>query len=376
MRTFIAALLLFTSISFAADTSALISERLDRQIKLNIVNQTMPAALQTITQASEGVPIDVAPDVWNLLPWGEQTTINAKIENQTLRGALSAITRKLGLTYELKDETVEIQPLPALRRLGRRATIDELAVLDLLARTPYDGKTELRVSELLSTIDKKLESAKSDFAVENRAGGEDERTVAVARTANLLDAMDAIPKATGATWYPWGKTLVVVPKADQIRNLLSKTVTIRFNGTNVSQVLAELQSRAAVRFSFEPGAVQRIPPDAQTIRLVLENATIEQALENIAGFTGLKWAISDQGVYISNPNGPGGAARDNGVALMTLPNGVQVIIRESQVPPDMREYLKHKTDEHLAEIRKQMEKEGFKPSTKPTTAPAQGPQDL
>ena len=79
MRTFIAALLLLTSVSLAADTSALISERLDRQIKLNIVNQTMPAALQTITQASEGVPIDVAPDVWNLLPWGEQTTINAKI---------------------------------------------------------------------------------------------------------------------------------------------------------------------------------------------------------------------------------------------------------------------------------------------------------
>src|SRR6187549_1428315 len=99
MRTFISTLLLLTSLAAAADSSALISERLDRQIKLNIVNQTMPAALQTITQASEGVPIDVAPDVWSLLPWGEQTTINAKIENQTLRGALSAITKKLGLTY-------------------------------------------------------------------------------------------------------------------------------------------------------------------------------------------------------------------------------------------------------------------------------------
>src|SRR5215208_5019548 len=101
MRTFIAALLLpALSLLAQTNTSALINQQLDQTIKLDIKNQTMPAALATITQESKGVPFDVSPQVWDLLPWGDQTTINAKIENQTLRGALAAITRTLGLTFE------------------------------------------------------------------------------------------------------------------------------------------------------------------------------------------------------------------------------------------------------------------------------------
>jgi hypothetical protein len=191
----------------------------------------------------------------------------------------------------------------------------------------------------------------------------------------MLEALESIAVNTDGTWYPWGKSLVVVPKADQVRNQLSKTITIRFNGVNVSQVLSELQARAGVKFTIEPGAVARIPVDAQSIRLVLENATIEQALENIAGFTGLAWSATDQGVQITNP-AAAVASREPTVALMTLDNGVQVIIRESQVPPDMREYLKHKTDQQLANIRKMMEEEGFKPTTKPASAATQPGQDL
>ena len=69
-------------------------------------------------QHDTGVPIEVSPSVYDLLPWGDQTNITAKIENQTLRQALDAITRKLGLTYALKDEFVELEPDPALIRLG------------------------------------------------------------------------------------------------------------------------------------------------------------------------------------------------------------------------------------------------------------------
>src|SRR6184192_3740438 len=114
--------------ALAQNTSALINEELDKIVKLDIQKQTIPQAIQTIGNAT-GVRIDVGPGVYDLLPWGEQTTINAKIENQTLRGALQAITRKLGLTFELGDEAVEIKPLPALKRLGRRATVQELEVL-------------------------------------------------------------------------------------------------------------------------------------------------------------------------------------------------------------------------------------------------------
>src|SRR5215217_4855941 len=118
------------------NTSALINEQLDKLVKLKI-DAPLPQAMQQIA-TDTGVPVRATQNVWDLLPWGEQTKITAKIENQTLRGALQAITRKLGLTFELADEAVELRPLPALRRLGRRATVEELEVLDFLSRTPYE----------------------------------------------------------------------------------------------------------------------------------------------------------------------------------------------------------------------------------------------
>ena len=108
---------------------------------------------------------------------------------------------------------------------------------------------------------------------------------------------------------------------------------------------------------------------------MLDNASIAQALENIAGFTGLAWSVSDKGVYIWNPSSAGGpgAVREPTVGLITLDNGMQVILRESQVPPDMREYIKHKTDQQLAKIRQMMKEENCKPSTQPAAAPPAPP---
>src|SRR5438045_367845 len=107
---FLASLLLLTAATaattWAQTSSALINEALDKQVKLEL-NTVLPQAMQTIATQT-GVRVEADRAVWDLLPWGEQTNISAKIENQTLREALEAITRKLGLTFVLKDEAVEL----------------------------------------------------------------------------------------------------------------------------------------------------------------------------------------------------------------------------------------------------------------------------
>src|SRR5436190_23911963 len=106
---FIAVLL--NSITFAQpQTSALINEQLDKPITLDL-NSPLPDAMRAIGQKT-GVRIEATPAVWELLPWGDQTNITAKIENTTLREALDAITRKLGLVYVMKDQNIELQPMP------------------------------------------------------------------------------------------------------------------------------------------------------------------------------------------------------------------------------------------------------------------------
>ena len=61
--------------ALAQNTSALINEELDKIVKLDIQKQTIPQAIATIGNAT-GVRIDVGPGVYDLLPWGEQTTTN------------------------------------------------------------------------------------------------------------------------------------------------------------------------------------------------------------------------------------------------------------------------------------------------------------
>ncbi|HEX8524265.1 MAG TPA: hypothetical protein VF669_18565 [Tepidisphaeraceae bacterium] len=374
MRKLIAAVVLLAALAPASaqNSSALINEALDKQVRLNIVAKTpLPQIMKQIA-TDTGVRIEASPDVWELLPWGESTAIAATIENQTLRQALEAITRKLGLTFVLQDEAVQLQPMAPLKRIGRRATLSELDVLDLLA-TNQLGTTEpqLTVRQLLGLVDNKLESLKSPFAVENRVSIE--QALAVPRNATMLDAMEAITKNTAVTWYPWGRTLVVVPKEEPIRNQLGKTINARFQDADISQVLNELSSRSGVAFSIEPGAIQRIPMESRKVQLILNPATIQQALESLAGFTGLSYSVNDKGVYIWNESkGTGSSNREPTYGLLTLDNGMQVLIPQSQVPADLRDYLKHKTQQHFDKIRQMMKEEGYKapatqpaPSTKP-----------
>src|SRR5690606_2316892 len=154
----------------------------------------------------------------------------------------------LGLTYQLKKESIELQPVPALRRIAKRATVKELEALDLLRSTRLERDGRLSAEKLLSAIDAKLQAAQSDFAIENRAAL-GEQTVFVPRNATLAEALEALDKETAATWYPWGNSIVVLSKQDQITTQISeRTVNLRLNGVPIGQVLVELQEQAGVDF--------------------------------------------------------------------------------------------------------------------------------
>jgi hypothetical protein len=374
MRWIAATLVIFLSLSptRAQDSSALINEAMDKIYPLDFPNTPLPNAMKSIGEQT-GVRIEATSSVWELLPWGDQTTLTAKFQGKTLRDALDSIARKLGLMVVLKQDVVELRPMPALTRLGRRSTVQELAAIDLLASTPADlGTDRPTVKQLLEKVDQKLVDLKSAYAIENRAAdaARAEQTVFAPRNATLMDALESMVKETRATWYPWGKSIVIVPKEDQIRNQLEKTMTMRYRGVNVAQVLTDLSQRSGVEFTIEPGAIPRIPTEFRTIMLFLDNATVKQALENLSGYTGLGYVVNDTGVYIWNQmTSPTGGARDEAVGLLTLDNGMQLIVRGSELTQEMREYLQSRKNRWVEKTSEMMKEEGFKPSTRPTTLP-------
>ena len=365
----------------AQDSSALINEALDKPVEVEL-NTTLPQALQEIKEKT-GVPIELAPGVLDLLPWGEQTNLNVKIANQTLRNAIAAIARTLGLVYVLTPESVELRPMPALQRLGRRATVNELKVLDLLASTPLGlDNPRPTLAQLRDAVDKKLEDLESDFAVEYRAGSaaKDEQAVAGPRNATVADALDAIGAETALAWGPWGRSILIKPKVAWVRDQLEKSLTRRFAAVDVGQVLSELSEYSGVDFTIEPGSVQRIPPQSRTITLILQNRSVGQALEDIAGFTGLSYTVRDEGVYVWNAaqGGPagGGAPTDPVIAILPLPeSGMEIMLRQSQVPDDVRQYIRHRFGKEIAKLREIMKEEGFEPTMQPAPTTKPGEDD-
>jgi len=369
------ALLTLVAHALARQTSALINQALDSQFKWQAKDMPLPAAMKEIS-AKTGVRIEATSQVYDLLPWGDQTTISAQIDNQTLRAALEAMTRKLGLTFVLKDNFVELRPMPALARLGRRANLPELKALDKLASTPLNlPSDQIKVSQLIEAIDQKLLEMKSDFAIENRLGERvsGDRVISVPRNATMMEALEALAAQTAGTWYPWEKSIVVLPKEEQIRNLLNKTVSVRYEGVDVTQVLSDLSQRSGVDFVFEPGAIQRVPTQYRTIpKLVLIDVPIKQALESLAAFTGLGYVANEGGVYIWNATygygaGGGGGSGDPVVCTMQLDNGLTLMMRASSVPDDVKQYIQLKQKREFDKLRGQMKEEGFKPTTRPTT---------
>ena len=360
------------SFAHADDTNALINEALEKSVTLE-VDGVFPQVMKKITDET-AVPIEVPPHVYDLLPWGEQTTIKATIKGQTLRQALTALTHKLGLTWTVGAQTVIISPRVPLERLGRRATLAELETLDLLSNTQLGensiaGKT-VSVKELVDAVDRKLAELKSPITIEFRPGDKTKSSdqVNVPRNATLSDALRELSKQTELTWYPWGQNIVVLTKEDQIARQLDRTITKHYNSAEVGAVLADLAKIAGVEFNYEPGALQRVPPEFRKLTLVLDNARVREALEEIRGVTGLDYTVKPDSVYLWNQNPPSTAAAPAGGPIMgslQLDNGIQLFLRAGDLPPDIFQYAEHKKLQEFKRLRQQMKDEQFVPTTQP-----------
>lgn len=371
----------------AQDSSALINEALDKPVKLTI-NTELPTAMSGIARET-GVRIEADRKVWDLLPWGQQTKVTATIQNQSLRDALNAIAHKLGLETVLREQAVELRPMPALTRLGRRSTVQELQALDLLSSTPLNLKNPSpTIRDVVNEVDKALEAAKSAFAVEFRPGDiKPDQLVSVPRNATMAEALESLAKDTQLTWYPWGDSIVVVPKEVQVRNQLGKILTTRYNDADIGQVLSELSQQSGVEFSIEPGAIQRVPGESRRIKFSFDG-TVREALEYISGFTGLSYVVNAKGVYISNQSSAtavaaGAAQQERAMGMIQLEgNGVQIFLRASELDEDVRQYLEFRRKREIEKLRDMMKEEGFKPapatqpSAQPAVAPVEKKQDL
>lgn len=364
--------------AIAADqSSALISAQLDKLVKLDLSNTPLPQVLKKI-EIETGVPVRVSDDVYATLPWGEQTPITASVAGITLRDALTAISVKLGLRFDLRDEAVELSPVASLRRMGRRATLQELRTLDLLNGTKLvahpDGWTIGTLTQAIDAgllaIDQQLIASKqppAHLVLEVRstqAVDAAKSPVLVPRDATLADALDALAQQSKLTWYPWGDGVVVLPKRDVIAAKLDRAVSLRYDGTDIVQVFIDLGKQSGVDLSIEPGAIQRVTPEFRIIRMSVESASVRQALESLQAYTGLGYVVTDEGIYIWNQSSnPASVTRGRVVATIAVTPEINALITEDQLSPEARRALNERRDRAIAAIEAALT--GKQPTTQP-----------
>ena len=314
-----------------ANLESLIEQALDEPIDLEINDQPILAALNTISEKS-GVPIRLEDNAVSLLPYGQDTSVNAAMHGVTLRQGMQSLFRRLGMECHVQGDTLLIKPTGALRRIGRRATWSEVETLEWLASTAWTGQPDQN------------EALRSKLQF--RVSADDP-------VARLLDAMRGVGNGTldevlsvatrnlAATWYPWGDHIAIVSTSEQVYRELQKPISLTAEHKRIADVIAEFAAKAQVTVHVEAGALAGVSREIrEDFSLLLVNVPAIQGLETISGASGLVYRIEGDGVVITAPGAAhaadlGGESAGADVVLrVRSSDGNELLIRRDQLPPE------------------------------------------
>lgn len=324
----------------------LIELALDEPARITLADIKLGDAIQMIWDQT-GVRVVMPAEVMNLAPFGQETVIDrVEIIDIPLREGLNRLFLPLGMTFEVRDKYVEIVPKEALRCLGRRPTWDELETLGELA-TMQPGVDPEALSRLRGRLQFTVPVPNGWMilaqALESVGAGPADAVLSVA-CANL-----------GWAWCVSGKQIAITSGASRLGKKLQQPISLRMNHRALIEVLQEVGRRAGVSVKAEPGALVSLPLHVQQgFSLNVQDKPAEEVLDRIAALTGLGYLIEPQGVLFyrvsddaPGPQGGSGPApavnlgRSPYVGKIVVPledgKSVEWFIRESELPPDLRQ---------------------------------------
>ncbi|HMQ16934.1 MAG TPA: hypothetical protein PKC49_13260 [Phycisphaerae bacterium] len=268
--------------------SELVEQALDQRIgSLEITAAPIRNALDTLEKET-GLRFVVNDDVLALMPYGDATQIEIVVRDMSVRSALRQVFAGLGLAMRVAGDRVVIEPVPALAHLGRRLTIDEIALLDRLSREPWasvagDPPIDLRIDPARAPRDglrRALDQVRGDSA---------------------LGKLDSACQALSWAWRPEGGRLVLTTREDETRRRLDRPIDVHYQKQMLDAVLSDLGARVGVNVLFEPGCLQQVDWREKRVEMTQKNVSPRQALERICGSTGLRYEIEADGVRVYGP---------------------------------------------------------------------------
>jgi len=324
------------------DTRALIERALAEPTKITLQNIRLGDALKVVTEQT-GVRIVMAPDVMALVPQGADTLISeVDIANISLREGLRRLFSPLGMVFVIESDHLAVVPKEALLALGRAPTWEELESLSWLSSLSPgldgDALASLKSRTQFQVPVPDAWRLLAD-AIQNVGAGPGDEVLTVACGSN------------GWGWTLSDRWFVVAPLEEQIVRRLQQRISIRMRNRTLHEVMTAVGDAVNVHIQVEPGLLITLPPQVQkNFSLDVVQRPAEQALEEIAAYTGLGYLIGPSGVMFFRPTGQGGAPAepagqpiklsDPYVAKMVveIEDGkyIEWLIRLSELPEDLR----------------------------------------
>lgn len=340
-----------------------LQKALDRTVEFSITDAPIGEVFDRLSERT-GVTFVIHEDVEELLPYGGQTHLSVTLRNVALRDALTRMLRRHALTWDADGAAVLVRPTEGLYRIGRRATYDELKLLGLIYTARLQPAEEAgRPHKQLQVLTGNEQIDLVFHADQGRRAAYEEGDRALPGTA--AEWLDRACHGRDWTWYLRGEQIVIVEKSAQVERQLQEMVSLDHRHARLVDVLRELTAAARVDLTFTPGVLKMLPAETrENFNIIMADATVVDALEVIAGATGLEFTRTSEGVHVS----PSEALTRGGTddqqrrrprypfyIKMSLPAmdgqaSVEMLLVPDELPEEVVETLKARRDEMVQRL--------------------------
>ncbi len=277
------------------EREVLVIQALDQPTDLSVQETPIAEALKQLVEKT-GIETEIAEGTFALLPYGAQTKLTCSFQKKPLREGLTALLRPLGLKFTPTPRGLLIEPTAPLRRIVRRAVWEELETLNRLQQKPWS-------EELFHSL---------SFQFQDAGGGnlEDHRQT-LKRLADAVgggsaaEVLELACDGYGWTWYPAGEKIVILSKAKQIERQLDRRVSLRYEQASLKNVLLDLARQADTPLRMDGGVLSSLPQEGnERFLLNVQNTTIRQVFDLVAGQTGINYIIEPTGIRLTSGVAP------------------------------------------------------------------------
>ena len=322
----------------------LVEQVLDQKIDgIQIADVPLPDALEQLGEKT-GLRFELSAEAIDWMPYGEQTRVTIDLADVRVRDGLRRMFAGLGLSMQVEQDAVVIAASPALERLGRRMTIDEIRLLTNLAGAKWSElAAESRPLHVVGPgVDASIESA-----------------IGKAPGDTALEQLENASRAGDWCWVPGNGAILAYSHVEDVRRRLEWPIDLDYQGVPLDEILLDLGKRVGVTMFFEPGVLTRIQATSRSVDLIHRGTTVRQTLELICGRTGMAYTLNADGVRIGSTATPAAAQRPGAgriVALLRVPVGddgttIEFPFYEDDVPPEFERLRQSKLPQVIEELR-------------------------